>query len=64
MPASLFVAVDTPNVAAASELATTLKPLDGLGLKLGLEFFGACGSEVRGYYCSLRHNQSSFPIPR
>jgi len=45
MPASLFVAVDTPNVAAASELATTLKPLDGLGLKLGLEFFGACGSE-------------------
>lgn len=41
----LYVAVDTPDAAAAAALATTLQPLDGLGVKLGLEFFGACGAE-------------------
>jgi len=41
----LFVAVDTPSATAAAELANKLKPVAGLGLKLGLEFFGAAGPE-------------------
>ena len=39
----LFVAVDTPEEKAAVELGTSLASLSGLGIKLGLEFFGALG---------------------
>ena len=39
----LYVAVDTPDETAAATLATQLATLSGLGLKLGLEFFGAVG---------------------
>lgn len=45
MSPRLYVAVDTPDTAAAASLATKLESLDGLGLKLGLEFFGACGPD-------------------
>ncbi|MEM7569464.1 MAG: orotidine-5'-phosphate decarboxylase [Pseudomonadota bacterium] len=38
----VFVAIDTPDVAAATTLANTLKDSVG-GIKLGLEFFTACG---------------------
>ena len=38
----LFVAVDTPEVAAASALASRVS-LPGTGIKLGLEFFCANG---------------------
>lgn len=41
----LFVAVDTPEVDAATALATQLSQATGLGLKLGLEFFGALGPD-------------------
>jgi orotidine-5'-phosphate decarboxylase len=39
----LFVAVDTEQQAAACEVAAKLAELKGLGLKLGLEYFGAQG---------------------
>ena len=41
----LYVAIDTPTVEGASAIAQKLSPLSGsgLGLKLGLEFFGAQG---------------------
>lgn len=41
----LFVAIDNPSVEAASAVALKLQSLSGrgLGIKLGLEFFGACG---------------------
>ena len=40
----LYVAVDTPDTAAATKLVTQLQ-LPGLGIKLGLEFFGAVGPD-------------------
>ena len=42
-PTRLYVAVDTPDEAAAAGLAANLASISGLGLKLGLEFFGALG---------------------
>ena len=39
----LFVAVDTPEEQAAVKLASSLATVTGLGIKLGLEFFGALG---------------------
>lgn len=39
----LFVAVDTPDEKGAVTLGTSLAALSGLGIKLGLEFFGALG---------------------
>ena len=39
----LYVAVDTPDESGAVALATSLASLSGLGIKLGLEFFGALG---------------------
>ncbi|KAL1503578.1 hypothetical protein AB1Y20_012056 [Prymnesium parvum] len=41
---ALFVAVDTPLLSAASQLAATLHH-PPLGLKLGLEFFSASGAD-------------------
>ena len=40
----VFVALDTPSLDRASELARALKPFVG-GVKLGLEFYGANGPE-------------------
>lgn len=39
----LFVAVDTPDEKDAVALGTSLAALDGVGIKLGLEFFGSLG---------------------
>ena len=39
----LFVAVDTPDLDAAVAMTDGLKGAAGLGIKLGLEFFGAHG---------------------
>jgi orotidine-5'-phosphate decarboxylase len=45
MTTRLYVAVDTPDVPAATALALQLSGSPGLGIKLGLEFFGATGPE-------------------
>ena len=42
-PHRLFVAVDTPDLDAALAMTDGLKGAAGLGIKLGLEFFGAHG---------------------
>ena len=41
----LFVAVDTPDEKDAVALGTSLAALDGVGIKLGLEFFGSLGPQ-------------------
>ena len=41
----LFVAIDTPSKDAAVEISKKLAQSSGLGLKLGLEFFGALGPD-------------------
>ena len=43
----LFVAVDTPDLDAAVAMTDGLKGAAGLGIKLGLEFFGAHGPAGR-----------------
>jgi orotidine-5'-phosphate decarboxylase len=43
-PNPVYVALDTPSLERALELAAKLKPFVG-GLKLGLEFFGANGPQ-------------------
>ena len=43
----VFVAVDTPDVAAARALVAAVAPHVG-GVKLGLEFFCAHGPALRG----------------
>ena len=42
-PHRLFVAIDTPDLDAAVAMTDGLKGAAGLGIKLGLEFFGAHG---------------------
>ena len=44
METPLFVAVDTPTLQGATSIAKQLQ-LPGLGIKLGLEFFGALGPD-------------------
>src|SRR5262252_5644177 len=51
-PNPVFVALDTPDLGRALAVAEAVKPFVG-GLKIGLEFFTACGPDGVGRIASL-----------